>query len=236
MTARAALILAVVALVAAMGGTAVGAKLLTGKDIRDRSIEARDLRTGSVTGRVAHNLTGRDIQKDSLDGSDIAEETLDVRRARAAGRADTAGRADSAAAADALAAGVTVQRVTFAGAPGADMTVLDLGGVKLRGTCSLTSTLALTATTASAGSSWIRVGGERTGNNAPAAVFAEDDDFRPGDSFDALGGAPDNLSATLTYVNPANGVVTVTLIAEQGVPPSRGYGCLVAGTATHAPA
>jgi hypothetical protein len=127
--------------------------------------------------------------------------------------------------------------VSFTGAPGADTTVLDLGGLKLRGTCSLTSTLALVATTAPAGLSWIRVGGERAGtNNAPAAVFAEDDDFRPGDSFDALGGAPDNLSARLTYVNPSNGVVTVTLVAEQGVPATRGYGCLVAGTATHAPA
>jgi hypothetical protein len=236
MTGRAALILAVVALVAAMGGTAVGARLITGKDIRDRSITAADLRTKAVTGRVAHNLTGRDIQRDSLDGSDIAEETLDVRRARAAGRADTSGRADSAATADALSGGVTERRVIFTGVPGADVTVLELAGLKLRATCSATSALALTATTSATASSWIRVGGQRSTGSAPAAVFAEDDDFRAGESFDALAGSPDNLSAQLTYVSSTGAVVTVELIAEQGVALTRGHGCLVAGTATHAPA
>ena len=44
---------------AALGGSAVAAKLITGKQIKDRSITGRDLKSNTITGRVAANLSGR---------------------------------------------------------------------------------------------------------------------------------------------------------------------------------
>jgi hypothetical protein len=53
-----ALVLALIALFVALGGTAVGARLITGKDIRDRSITSRDIKDRS--------LLARDFQRGQL--------------------------------------------------------------------------------------------------------------------------------------------------------------------------
>lgn len=219
--ARAALVVSILALLGAWGGPALADHLLTGRQIKDRSLTGRDMKSNSVTGRVVSGLSGRDIAPDSIDGSDVAEETLDVRRARSAETADSL-------------AGVRLARVHARLLPGGEAVALDLGGLKLTATCSATSALALRATTTEAGS-LIRAGAvTRSGGNAPTTAFLKDDEFDPGEEFDAAAGAPDNSLVHLTYAAASGATVTATLLAEQGLPPSRGFTCLVAGTATHA--
>ena len=232
----AAFIISCLALMAALGGSAVAAKLITGKQIKDRSITGRDLKSNTITGRVAANLSGRDILSDSLDGTDISENQLGtVPRARSASQADVADRATSAATADAL-AGARVARVHFAGAAGSEDTVLDLGGLRLLAACNASGVMTVTASTAT-GPGWIRVAGsQQAGNNSAAAVLLEDDDFRPGDEFSVLPATADNVGGDVIYVAADGSTVTVTFLAEQGVAAARGYACLFAGTAVQAAA
>ena len=247
---RAALVISFLALLGAWGGPALADALLTGRDIkdgsltgrdvrnesltsrdvRDRSLHGRDLKSNSVTGRVVSGLSGRDILPNSIDGSKIAEETLDIERARSAGHAD---RADVAARAEAISGARLVGLRADLG-PGQQATALDLEGLTLKAACSASGALSLRAATA-AGPAWIRTGGTfRAGSSTAASTYGEDDDFQPHESFDALGGEPDNLRAELVYAAPGGAVVTVAFLAEQGVPRTGGAGCMVAGTATAA--
>ena len=224
---------------AALGGSAVAARLITGKQIKDRSITGRDLKSNTITGRVAANLSGRDILSDSLDGTDIAENQLGtVPRARSASQADaadratSAGRADSAATADAI-AGARVARVHFARPAGSDATVLDVGGLRLKAACNGSGALTVIATTAS-GPGWIRVTGSQQSGNNTVPILVEDDEFRPGDEFNVLPNGGDNVAGDLVYLAADGATVTVTFLAEQGIGAARGYACLLAGTAVQA--
>lgn len=233
----AAFIISFLALVAAFGGTAVGARLITGKDVKDRSITGRDLKSNTITGRVAANLSGRDILSDSLDGTDIAENQLGtVPRARSASQADVADRAtnaDRAATADAL-SGARIARVHFARAAGGEGTMLDLGGLRLRATCNASGAMTATAATAT-GPGWIRVSGSmQQSQNSTVAVLLEDDDFRPGEEFSVLPANADNVAGDIVYMAADGSTVSVTFLAEQGISASRGYACLFAGTAIQA--
>lgn len=234
----AAFILSFLALLGAWGGPAIAGKLITSRDVKDRSLTGRDLRSNTITGRVVKNLSGRDILSDSLDGTDIAEETLGtVARARSATEADRTGtaeraeRAERAAVADSL-AGARVQRLHFARAAGAEATVLELGGLTLNARCSASGALSVSAATA--GPSWIRVSGsyQRSADQVEP-LFTRDDDFRPGESFNVLPAA-DNVAADLVYVDAQGGTVTATFLAEHGIAASRGFACLLSGTAVQA--
>ena len=225
---------------AALGGSAVAAKLITGKQIKDRSITGRDLKSNTITGRVAANLSGRDILTDSLDGTDIAENQLGtVPRARSASQADvadratTAGRADTAGTADAL-TGARVVRVHFARPVNSEAVALELGGLRLKATCNASGVLSVTAATATPG--WVRVTGSQQSGNNTVAVLLEDDDFRPGDEFVALPATADNVAGNIVYVAADGSTVTVSFLAEQGIAAARGYACLFAGTAVQAAA
>ena len=66
-TARAALIVSILALVGAWGGPALARTLITGDQI------ARN----TVTGRNVAGLSGRDVVANGLDGSDIDEQSLE---------------------------------------------------------------------------------------------------------------------------------------------------------------
>ena len=233
----AALIISCLALVGAWGGPAVAAKLITSKDVKDRSLAGRDLRSNTITGRNVENLTGRDIQRDSLDGTDIVEDLLaPVPHARAATRAETADRAvaaDRATVAESL-TGARVARVYFARPAGGEGSVLDLGGLRLKAQCNASGEMTVLATTTS-GPAWIRSTGtmQRTQQDT-TPVLARDDDFRPGEEFNPHPAAADNVGGQIVYLAPEGSTVTVTYLAEQGVAASRGYSCLLAGTAVQA--
>lgn len=221
----------------AWGGSAVAGKLITSKDVKDRSLSGRDLRSNTVTGRNVAGLSGRDIKPDSLDGTDIAEDSLGtVPRARQAARADSAETASSAstagraATADAL-TGARIARVHFARPAGGSADILTLGGLRVRGSCSGSGELTVTATTTS-GPGWIRVSGTTQTQNSTAPVLLADDDFRTGDEFSVLGGGADNSAGDLVFVGADGSTLTLTFLAEDGIAASRGYACLFAGTAT----
>ncbi|HEU4702119.1 MAG TPA: hypothetical protein VFS37_06510 [Conexibacter sp.] len=62
------LVIAVVALVLALGGGAYAAATITGADIRNGSITGKDVKNGS--------LTGKDVKKNSLTGKQVKESSL----------------------------------------------------------------------------------------------------------------------------------------------------------------
>jgi hypothetical protein len=94
---------AFIALLAALGGTAVA---LPGKngvkkdDIARNAVSSSDIKNNSVTSTDVRNSTirGRDVRSNTLTGSDIAESRL--AKVPTAGVADNAGRAGSAGAVD----------------------------------------------------------------------------------------------------------------------------------------
>jgi hypothetical protein len=203
---------------------------LTSRDIKDRSLTGRDLRSNTITGRVVGNLSGRDLLDDSIDGTDVAEDSLaTVPRSRSAAQADRAIAADVA---DAL-AGSKIQRVSFAKPAGTEAAVLDLGGLHLKAKCSTANALTILAGTS--GNGWIRVSGtmQRT-NTDTVALLIKDDDFRPADEFSLLPDGADNAAGQLVYLAADGGTVTVTFLAEQGIPAARGFACLFTGTAVQA--
>ena len=83
-------IVAVIALVLAMGGTATAAKLFTGKDIQNKSLTGKDIK-GKSLGK------GK-IKLDTLGGDQIDESSL--AKVPSAAAADSAATATSAASAD----------------------------------------------------------------------------------------------------------------------------------------
>jgi hypothetical protein len=224
----AALVLALIAVVGVWAGPAVARQLFTSKDIRDRSIQGRDLKSNTITGRIVQGLSGRDIKDDTLDGFDIDESAL--------GKVRAAEQADRAAVADALSGGIpsNVTRIHFARPNASDATVFEAAGLRVRAQCSTTGTLSVTAATAG-GPAFIRTSGTRTAQNNTAAPFsARDDELRAGDEFDVVPGEDDNAVGQLVYVGADGATVTVDFLAEQGVAAARGFTCLFAGTAVHA--
>lgn len=72
------LVIAVVALVFALGGGAYAAATITGKDIKNGSITGKDIKKGSLTGKQVKSgsLTGKQVKNDSLTGKQIKESSL----------------------------------------------------------------------------------------------------------------------------------------------------------------
>jgi len=223
----AALLLALIAVIGVWAGPAVAGRLLTSKDIKDRSLKGRDFKANTITGRVVAGLSGRDIKDDTLDGADIDESML--------GQVPSAARADSAATAESV-NGATISRVNFAAAAGtAETTIYEGGGLRLAGACDSASELSVLASTPT-GPAFLRSGGTRAGSGGSAAAFfARDDDLRAGESFGVVPGDADDAVGELVFAGPDGAVVTVDFMAEQAIAPGRGQACLFAGTAVQTP-
>jgi hypothetical protein len=75
----AALVVALLALVASLGGGSYAAKLLTGKDIKDGSITGKDIKKNSLQGKQVKDksLTGKDVKDGSVLAADLAAGTLE---------------------------------------------------------------------------------------------------------------------------------------------------------------
>ncbi len=203
-TARAALIVSCLALVGAWGGPAVARSLITGDQI------ARN----TVTGRNVAGLSGRDIVRDGIDGSDIDEESLEpVPRARHANGADHVN-------------GVDYDRFHYADPSGARTTLLDRAGLKVTAFCN-NGQLDVKATTATA-NTLVRVA--VTTPTKPTQVQA-DNNFDPGDEVDLLPPGLDSAFGTLVYTVPNGPTATVTYLAQDGLPAATGHQCIVGGSA-----
>src|SRR4051812_45095271 len=148
-----ALVVAVVACVIACAGSATAATLITGAqirngsltsaDVRDHALRGRDVAANTITGRNVSGLSGRDIIRNGLDGSDVDESTFDVvPEATTARSAGTAGSLTHA----------RVLRVATNQSSGTASTVVyNEGGVRVQAGCSATGTMAATATPTVAG-------------------------------------------------------------------------------------
>jgi hypothetical protein len=96
----AALVVAMLALVASLGGGSYAAKLITGKDIKNGSITGKDIKKNSVKGKLVKDksLTGKDLKDGSLGAADLAPGTLEpamkaLRVAATSGATEDAARA-----------------------------------------------------------------------------------------------------------------------------------------------
>lgn len=225
-----ALVLSIIAIVIACAGSAGAAALVTTRTIKDHTIRGRDVRSDTLTGRTVKGLSGRDVIRNGLDGSDIDESTLDT--VPNATHADTAGTADSATTAGGI-PGLHVTKVAFrAAASTAATTIFDEGGIKLTAACSSAGVLTFTATASNSTNGVVRL--QVTHPGTPSDVtYGVDNDFTPTDTANLVTGGPDNLQGRLTYTAAAGDTVTVDYLTQDTVDPARGYVCLVAGTAVH---
>jgi len=223
-----ALVLSIIAIVIACAGSAGAAVLVTSKTIKDRSIRGKDVRSNTLTGRTIKGLSGRDVIRDGLDGSDIDESTLDaVPNATHADAAGSADRATTAGTADSV-AGVHLGRLAFrAGAGTAPTAVLDEGGVKVTAACSAAGALSLAATP-SGTTGLLRLSITHPGS-PPEVTYTVDNAFTGADSASLLAGGPDTLQGRLTFTSAAGNGVTVDYLPQDGGDPA----CLVAGTVVH---
>lgn len=83
---RPATVIAVIALFAALAGTATAASLITGKQIKNGTVTGADLRNSSVTGKDIRNssLTGADVKNGTIRNGDVRKGTLAADRLSAA--------------------------------------------------------------------------------------------------------------------------------------------------------
>jgi hypothetical protein len=84
------LVISLVALFVALGGTSYAALVITGKNIKNGSITGKDIKNSTLTGKKVKNrsLTGSDVKNGTLTGKQIAESKL--------GKVPSAAKADSA--------------------------------------------------------------------------------------------------------------------------------------------
>lgn len=87
----AGLVVALVALFVALGGSAVAKLIITGSSVKNGSLTGVDIKKGSVTGNNIKkgSLTGNNIKNNSLGGAQVNEGSLS--KVPSAGNADTVG-------------------------------------------------------------------------------------------------------------------------------------------------
>jgi hypothetical protein len=220
----ASMIVALVALFVAMGGTtyavrSLPSKSVGSKQIRNKAVHTRHIKARNVTRtKIARNAVDSSlVRRDSIHGSDILEASL----ATVPSAKDAANAANAA-----KVGGRIVEKFSFV-APGgtAATNVLTLSGLSLTVTCNAPPALSVIATT-SVGGAVIHA----SGSYAPGtAWYQADDSFDVTDTtFSPLPAmaAGSNISGVITYVRQDGEVVTVTFLAQETA-----TGCVFAGTA-----
>lgn len=204
----AAIVIACLALLVALGGTA-------GAD---------------PIGEISRLISGSQIKKNSIRGNRLVRDTITGREIneRRIGTVPRAARAQSALNAD-LVGAMAVRRLFFRAAPGAPpVQVFSGAGLTLFASCSAAGKPVLRATTAVNGSTITVL---RTGTTSGAAQTAGTKAFNVGASITVLG-ASDNGAGTLAYARPDGAVATVSL-GYADSPSAGGAFCTIAGTAVH---
>jgi hypothetical protein len=219
------MIVAVVALFVAMGGTtyavrSLPSKSVGSKQIRNKAVHTRHIKARNVTRtKIARNAIDTSlVKRDGIHGSDILEASL----ATVPSAKDAANAANAA-----KVGGRTVQKFSFIVATGTGPTdVLNLDGLQLKATCAPGPVLTVTATT-SVGGAFIHSGGtQSTAPPTDTAWYQSDDDFSITDTFNPLPSTASDVSGTLTYLRQDLEIVTANFLAQQ-----TGTGCVFAGTA-----
>jgi hypothetical protein len=218
------MIVAMIALFVAMGGTTYAVKRLPKRSVGAAQLKKDAVRTRNIKAR---NVTRSRIAKKSIDSDLVATDALVGRNIleSSLGQVPSAKDAAHAATADKL-NGLGVQKFEFRGAPGSSQpNLLNLGGLVLNAACNAGPTPSVSATTI-VSNAVVHSGGTYTGN---ASFYTADNVFNVGDTFDPLVGAAgaSDLQGTLVYAREDGGVVTVTYLAQ-----AVGGNCVFAGTAT----
>jgi hypothetical protein len=218
----AAMIVAMIALFVAMGGTGYAVKRLPKASVGSKQIRTKAIRTRHIKARA---VTRTKIAKDAIDQSLVARDALrgpDILES-SLGNVPSATKSVTA---DKL-SGLNLNKFSFRGAAGTSApAVLNVGGLALNAACNAGPALSVSATTTVSGAN-IHSGG--TWGGANQSFYVEDDAFDVGDSFDVLQNGTTgstNLSGSLVYARQDGNVVSVDFLAEE-----TGTGCVFAGTA-----
>jgi hypothetical protein len=201
-----AMVLAAIALILAMAGTAIA-----GPDAISNKI------TKSKVKKIAKKQAGKVVNK--------REPGLNVNSAKTADTATTATTAATAINSQAV-DGMSAHKISLALAAGSSAEALNAGGLTINAACSGGQVLSLTATTTVDAS----LGSQLTNLIAGASTFLNETQqgFAPGENVDLLaGGNPNGAQIDFEYDANNGSVVTGTLLTDEFI----GGGCRVAGTA-----
>ena len=193
-----AMVVAFVALLAAVGGTAAalpGKNTVDTGDIKKGAVKRADIARNAVNGRKVRNgsLTGADTRNNSLTGADVNEGSLgQVPSANTANSASSANTANSVG-------GVTFRAFNYqVSNDGPATQILDFGGLTLNASCAL-DVLDLAAGTTVADAELGSYTVEADSNGQIPQNTAYDGDFDPGDSVDLVPDDEDEEVGSLRY-------------------------------------
>jgi hypothetical protein len=218
-----ALVISLIALFVAMGGVGYAAVKIDGKNLKSKSVAGKKLKNKTITaGKVKDNTLG---------GAQIAESKLgkvpSTAKADSATSATSATTAGSATTASNV-SGVTLRKFSFnAPANTAEQTVLNVGGLIIRASCSGAGDLAaeLDTTVPDAVET-------HQGFNVGASDLVNDNGhsgFDPGANYDFLEENDNYVNGVVNYSRPDGGQVTVSYQVKET---AAGFNaCLLAGTA-----
>jgi hypothetical protein len=213
-----ALIISIIALVMAMGGTGYAALKLP-----KNSVGAKQLRNNSVTGAKVknHSLTGSDVKLSSLGTVPSATNATNATNATTAANAS----ALQGHPASDFATGPGNQKIDFRAADNTGPTqIFNGGGLTLTAACSNTGTLTLNATT-SVDHAEIQSYGDGSDT--------KDDDFQVSETHDIAGTAAENEERDIVYTTPSGPVVALQILDASAAHTAPFGGtasnCLVAG-------
>jgi hypothetical protein len=227
------MIVAFTALCVALAGTAtalpgrnkvrsddIARNAVRSSDIGPKAVRSKHIRGRNVTrSKIARRAVNSElVGTDALTGANILESSLAA--------VPNAANADNAAKVN----GLSVQKFSFRGAPGAGLpAVLNLGGLALNAACNAGPALSVSVTTTVSGATIHAGGNWKSVSPNEQDFYVEDDAFNVGDTFDPLDdtstGSTD-LEGSLVYVRQDGGLVTASFIAEES-----GGSCTFAGMA-----
>jgi hypothetical protein len=223
---------AFVALLAALGGTAValpGGNSVKKDDIAAGAVNSSDLRNNSVLGRDVRTSTlrGSDIGANTVTGSDVNEGSLGtVPSANTANSAGTANTANSAAQAGNAGTvdGISLVTIDYRAPSGAaTSTIFERNGLRIVANClggdlDVTALSLVNNAAVSNGAvtfATVTDSGTDTGPS-DTPVYGEDDDFDILNAFQVLGASTDDgTQGNLVFTNPAGTVITITYRGEE---------------------
>jgi hypothetical protein len=225
---------AFIALLAALGGTAVA---LPGKngvkkdDIASGAVNSADIKNNSVLGKDVKTSTirGSDVGANSLTGSDVNEATLGtVPSAATAGSADSASTANSAGTAGSV-SGVQLRPIRFRATAATGSTeILNFEGLVLNASCSAGAALTLTASSTFDNAQLLSYTVDPDVPNPLNENAAKDTSFDIGDTANLVPDNEDSEAGTLRYAKEGGGGVQVAWQAHDNGTSL----CAVHGTAT----
>jgi hypothetical protein len=208
-----ALVVASLALVVALGGTAFAAAKISGSEIKTHSISGNRLKNNTLTGKqIQESKLGkvpsatnadRATKADSATTATTAGTALNATNATNAANATTAGDA-------ATVGGLTVKKVSYtandaASGTGTATTILNVGGLTLTATCDTNGVIDIEASTAVDNADYQSDIEYQNGTNDDGWTNP-DFDSGSANSFD-ITDARDAGLTTFTYVTPAGAIV-----------------------------